>query len=238
MLENSESARVEESLDANDAARIEPPDDPVMAVAVEQESPPRWRELLAVLLFVVLVDVTIYRGYGFAGYALLMAAAPLLLAVGAPRPRWKAGGEIGETSAGPRTAFSAPVLIVGAMLLVLAAKLVWCGSVLQAAVGFALIATFAAALAGVCPYVFEVIVLITQIIPAGFLGLKHYERSASILLVGSGGRAGDRGSRTMSILLPLVALASFGMLFILANPDLMTAFGETVARYFAAARDC
>lgn len=233
MCENSESPTTDESLDSSNAPQTTPPDNPVMAIAVKEEPPARWRELVVILAFVVLCDLTIYRGHGFAGYALLMAAAPLLLAVGAPRPRWKDD----ESSNGWHFRFSASFIIVGAMLLVLATKLVWCGSVLQVVIGFSLIAAFAAAAAGVCPYVFDVIVLITQIVPAGFIGLKHYERCASKRIHGSSGPATARGSRTLSILLPLIALVAFGMLFILANPDLMTAFGESVARFFAEVRD-
>ena len=46
--------------------------------------------------------------------------------------------------------------LVGAMLVLLAAKLVWCGSVLLVVAGFALVVAFAAALSGLCPYVVEV----------------------------------------------------------------------------------
>lgn len=68
------------------------------------------RELLAVSGLVVLADLTIYRGYGFAGLAAFFIAAPLLL-WGAPRRRGAA-------------ALGAIVM----MLLVLAAALAWCGT--------------------------------------------------------------------------------------------------------------
>jgi hypothetical protein len=45
------------------------------------------REILAVLGLVVLADLTIYRGHGFAGAAAMFVAAPLLLLMGAPKPR-------------------------------------------------------------------------------------------------------------------------------------------------------
>ncbi len=57
-----------------------------------REQPPvRWRELLAVILMVVLADLTLYRAYGFAGYAAFFFAAPLLVWLGAPRPRRASG---------------------------------------------------------------------------------------------------------------------------------------------------
>jgi len=52
-----------------------------------REQPPVTpREILAILLLIVAADVTIYRGLGFAGYALFFLVAPLLLWLGAPRP--------------------------------------------------------------------------------------------------------------------------------------------------------
>lgn len=44
----------------------------------------RWRELLAVLLLVVVSDLTVYRGQGCAGYAALFLIAPGLLFLGSP----------------------------------------------------------------------------------------------------------------------------------------------------------
>lgn len=248
MNEKRECPDVEQNPGIIPNCPVAPPDDPVMAIAVKEEPPMRWRELLAIVLLVVLSDLTIYRGQGFAGYALLMATAPLLLAIGAPRPRWKDASfplYRTKTSGGARDShisepfkLSASVLIVAAMLAVLAVKMLWCGSVLQIAVGFALLAAFAAAISGVCPYFYEVLVLVTQIIPAGFGGLSHYERCLTKRLRGSDGAGSTgRGSRWLSVALPLGALVAFGMLFILANPGLMVAFGESVQRFFQAVRD-
>ena len=57
----------------------------------EPPLPVRWREIAAVLLLVVLADVAIYRSSGFAGYSLFFLGAPLLLLLGAPRPRLGVG---------------------------------------------------------------------------------------------------------------------------------------------------
>jgi hypothetical protein len=59
----------------------------ISPMVVEEPPPVRWRELLAIVLLVGLCDLTIYRGHGFAGFALLFFAAPFLLAMGSPRPR-------------------------------------------------------------------------------------------------------------------------------------------------------
>ncbi|MBU4270719.1 MAG: hypothetical protein KKE86_14550 [Planctomycetes bacterium] len=110
MDEKRECPGVEQMLDNISDCPVAPPADPVTAIALKEEPPLGWRELLVIVLLVVLCDLTIYRGHGFAGYALLMAAAPLLLAVGAPRPRWKFDyprgrpGDVGPTSDRSRVA--------------------------------------------------------------------------------------------------------------------------------------
>ena len=61
-------------------------DDVIEAQVVDgparDEPPVGWRELLAVILMVVLVDVTVYRGHGYAGYAALFAGLSLAVAAG------------------------------------------------------------------------------------------------------------------------------------------------------------
>jgi hypothetical protein len=176
--------------------------------------PARWREVAAIGLLVALCDLAIYRGGGYAGYAALFAAAPLLLIAGAPR-------------IGRRRAAAA----VGVMLALLAARLVWCGSILSAAVGFALIVAFAMALAGIRPFVLEAIVYAAQAFFAGFLGLRQYVQLAS--------RRSPPVGRIpwISFLLPAAALLVFGAIFILANPDLTTAFGERFQRFVTRLHD-
>lgn len=171
-----------------------------------REQPPvRPRELLAVVLLVVLADVTIYRGVGFAGHALFFVAAPVLLVLGAPRPKFRAG-----------------LWILGVMLVLLAAKMLWCGSGVLVASGFVLCVGFAMALSGLCPHALEVVVFASQTILAGYEGLIHYRRSTE--------RVSPeimRGS-WLNVGLPLVAFVAFGLLFVVANPDLLASFGETM----------
>lgn len=156
---------------------------------------------------IVLCDATIYRGHGFAGYSLLFAAAPVLLAVGSPRPRR-----------------GVATWLVGAMLVLLAAKLLWYGSVLLVVTGLALIVAFSAALAGLCPYVIEVVAFASRTIVAGYEGIIYHWQSL------------DRRSPTiqrvkwLSIALPLAALLAFSVLFILANPNLLSWFGQYMER--------
>jgi hypothetical protein len=173
-----------------------------------EHPPASWREVAVIGLLVALCDVAIYRGGGFAGYAALFAVAPILLLLGAPR--------IGRRGS---------AAIIGAMLAILAVRLVWSGSILPGAVGFALLVAFAMSLAGMRPHVLEAIVFAAQSFVAGFVGLRQYMQLVS--------RRSPSVGRLpwISVLLPAAALVVFGSIFILANPDLTTTFGETFQRF-------
>ncbi len=188
--------------------------EPLLATLVREQPPTKWRELLAVLLLVVLCDLTIYRGQGFAGYALLFVAAPFLLTFGSPRPRFGRG-----------------YWLVGLMLLVAAGKMIWCGSALLVAAGFALLVALAMALSGLCPYVLEMAVFLSQTVLAGYEGLIHHWRG-----LGKLGPPVSRGG-WLNYVLPLTAFVLFGLLFIMANPNLVDLFGETVELFFNTLRD-
>jgi hypothetical protein len=169
----------------------------------------RWREIVAVGLMVVLCDLTMYRGTGFAGYALLFALAPVLLVVAAPRLR----GNVAMAA-------------IGGMAALLAIRLVWCGSALQTVIGFALLVAFAVSLTGMKPYVLETVVFGAQSLIAGFEGARSYgrfltQRSPAV------GRV-----PWLSVVLPAAAFLLFGMIFVLANPDLATSLGRGAERFF------
>jgi hypothetical protein len=193
----------------------EPATAPIKATLVPEAAPPapaapepapvRRTELLGVFLLVVLADLTLYRGQGFSGLAVLFVAAPVLLWLGSPRPQL--GGSF---------------WVVFAMLLLLAARLVWLGSALGAALGFALLVASAMALAGRRIYVLDLLAYAVQSGAAGCAGLARYRRSAARL------RPTLPRFHPLRVLLPLAALALFGTLFLLANPDLLATFQETM----------
>ena len=169
----------------------------------------RLRELLSIGLCIVLCDVTLYRGSGFAGYALLFALAPCLLLIGSPRPHL-------------RRSF----WVVGGMLLLLAARMTWLGSGLALAAGFVLLVAVAMALAGQTPYLLSLFGYALQTCAGGCLGLVHYGQEIK--------RIDVRISRILglNLFLPVAAIALFGMLFIMANPDLAKSFAERADWFF------
>lgn len=191
---------------------------PTKPLLVESDSalsraPVRWRELAAAVTLVALCDLTIYRGQGYAGIAALLFAAPLLLVVGAPRPRLRPA-----------------VWIVGAMLVVLVAKLVWCGSSLLACAGFVLLLAFAMSLAGQTPHVLESVVFGSLAVAGGFQGLSHYGRNLT--------RESAVGRLPwIELLLPAGALVLFGSIFILANPDLVTSVSSSAEAFLRRVAD-
>jgi hypothetical protein len=158
-----------------------------------------WRELCALALIVVLGDVTLFRGEGYAGYGVFVAgsAAALLLGV------WRRSASVGMRWVLP-------------MLVLISAKLIWNGNELAVVAGGALIIAAAMSLAGQKPFVLEGLLFASQVIPAGVLALGNYARCA----VTSRTRA--RKANWLAILLPGLTLAMFSAIFVMANPDLLS----------------
>ncbi|MFQ5732920.1 MAG: DUF4173 domain-containing protein, partial [Planctomycetaceae bacterium] len=81
----------------------------------------------------------------------------------------------------------------------------------------------AMALAGQRPYVLEGLAFVSQTLAAGYVGMGRQWRAVKA--------TSPAVSRTgfLAVVLPAGALAAFGLLFVLANPDLAATFGERVA---------
>jgi hypothetical protein len=161
--------------------------------------PVRWRELCALALFLVLADVTIFRGEGYAGYGVFLAGATAALVLGV----WRRSASVGMRWVLP-------------MLVLVAAKLIWNGNELAVVAGAALIIAAAMSLAGQKPFVLEGLLFTSQVVPAGLLALGNYTRSA----VTSRTRA--RKANWPAIVLPALTLAVFSGIFVMANPDLLS----------------
>lgn len=182
-----------------------PVDEDAGAIPPEQESRRRIAGSLALVLAIVAVcDAAIYQGQGFAGYAVLFAALPLAMAMQSVRmPRRRSVALI-------------------AMLGLVAAELVWCGSWLGVAAGFALLPALALTLTGRVPYVFDTINTAVQLVPGGFLALTRYFPAMFRV------RTTPRVERIAAIVVPAIAVAVFAVIFALANPDVISWISDTV----------
>lgn len=179
------------------------------------EQPPiSVREFAALLSIVILADLTIYRGHGYAGLALLLITAPLLLAVGSIPRRFDRSGWV-----------LVPLLMLASI------RLVWCGSPAAVVAGCSLLCGYAMSLSGLRPYVLQAIVFMAHLVSAGHRALHHYARSFA--------RFSPNLLRAnwVALLLPLVTLIVFGTIFILANPDLVKSFSSGLTWVFERIED-
>lgn len=186
-------------------------------VSSETESRPwGWRALLCLLAIVAAADIAIYRGEGFAGYAMLLAVVPLLLALGVAPLH-------GDKS----------LWIFWPLLILLCIRLVWRGHWLTVAVGAGLSIAVVMALVGLRPYVLEAVAFAAQTIPAGLQSLRrgtvrrHDEA------------AGQMSGRVVwsAILIPIPVLLTFSAIFLLANPELLDWFNLELTRLVRQARE-
>jgi len=174
-------------------------DEPLLAEVSRRRSDVGLQEVIAILLAVVLADVTLYRGHGFTGVAVFLLGACALLFFGKRRRHLRL-----------------PVLVVGGMLALLAAHLVWYGSPLQVAAGIVLVIAFATGLDGQTPYLLAVLTMGSQAALGGLRALGEHANSVR----GAGPRLNRMGS--LNYILPALAFFVFSVLFILANPDVVS----------------
>ena len=174
-----------------------------------EDNPVSGREFASWLLIVTLCDLTIYRGEGFAGLALLFVLGPALLWCGVSQRK-----------------LDASAWVVGPMLLLSAVRMLWCGSWLNIVVGFPLLAAFAMSLSGMRPYLPNLLAFGVRSMFFGFGGVPAYYRAL------------DRGLPSIlrvnwaAVGLPMIALGLFGGLFLAANPDMWTSFTNLLSHYF------
>jgi hypothetical protein len=182
---------------------------PVKIPRFEGDAPAvRWRELLALIAIVVCWDLAIYHGGGFSGWALVMAATPLLLTLGAAR-RVK----------------DQTLYVLLPLIAVLAGRIVWCGSVEGSFVGLALVVAAAMALSGVRPYFENWMMFVLQIPGSTFGGIGDYGRAGANI-------KGMPRSMWATVGLPVIALALFATIFLKANPEEWVWFGERMSEFF------
>lgn len=188
-------------------------DQPEHPLLVEQPAV-RWLELVSLVTTVALADLALYRGHGYAGWAAVFAAAPVLLLVGSAR---RAGG-------------IAP-LVVGLMLWTIALRLVWCGGPLAAGVGLVLLPVFALALGGRIPYLFDGLAVAARMLVAGYWGVAAYGRDT----LEFGRRFAP--SQWIATALPLGVGSLFAVVFLMANPDVVSEFSQRLSKLIEVLRD-
>lgn len=164
----------------------------------EKPRPAAWRELAGVLLLVFLSDLAIYRGKGFAGYGLLFGLAPLGLALGASTLRWRTGSFF-------------VMVLVG-----LAVRLLWSGSWLAVVCGFFCCVALAMSFAGQTPHILSIVAYLGQAFVSGTAGLNTYGAALHRSL------QPIKSAAWLNVALPVAAVAAFGSIFILANPNLVS----------------
>ena len=165
--------------------------------------PTSCREIACLLLIVVLADLTVYRGHGYSGYAVLCCVLPVLFFVGTVR----------------RERFASQS-VMGLLLVGVSARLVWCGNPGAVVAGGFLTVCFAMSLIGLPPWVIRAFVFASRLVGAGHRALFEYWQ-----LVSSWSPSVPRGS-VLSIVFPVLTLALFGLIFTLANPDLLAAISS------------
>jgi hypothetical protein len=166
-----------------------------------------WRELLCLVATIVLWDLAVYHGGGFAGWGLVLIATPVLLAIGAVRR--------------PR---DVTTYVIITLLAILAIRMLWCGSALTAVIGMGLLVAAAMALSGVRPYLENWGLFLSHIPGSGGAGVGDYGRSTKNI-------RGLPRTTFVTVGLPLVALILFATIFLRANPEHWTRLGTWVGEW-------
>lgn len=198
------------AVELTDESFLDRPEHPLLA----EQPAVGWLELMSLLTAVALADLAIYRGHGYAGWAAVFAAAPVLLLIGSAR---RAGG-------------LAP-LIIGLMLWTVSLRLIWCGGPLAAGVGLALLPAYALAVGGRIPYLFDGLAVAARIVVAGYWGVAAYCRDS----LEFGRRFAP--SQWIATALPLGVGSLFAVVFLMANPDLVSAFSRRLSKVIEVLRD-
>lgn len=157
------------------------------------------REWISLLVVIIAGDLLLFRGGGFLGYAIFFVVA-LAALVGGARVR----------------TFRWSLVLQAILMAVLCARLAWQGTPLQVACGLVLVAGFATSLAGLTPHLVTVCLTAAQCSIAGVQFLTGY-------LTGlPGTKPSVDGFAVFKVLLPVMVVAAFGTIFIMANPDAVT----------------
>ena len=160
-----------------------------------------WREPLAVLAAIVLVDTTVYHGNGFAaGLALLVFVLPLLFLFGVAKPLLN-----GQT------------LLFAGLACLVSLKLIWSGNETVALIGLGTVFLFAALQARIPLYLTDLGRYSVHWFHSTPLNLSDYYQSLRRWKTTSWTL---EPAKQAAVFVPIALLLVFGTIFVFANPDL------------------
>lgn len=160
-------------------------------------------DVLLVSAWIALTDWLLYQVGSYFSWSIFLLSVVPLFAI------------LKRTSARRIPAFMIAIVIVA-----LAIKLAWCGSVLQIACGIVLVLCYAMSTSGIVPFFPEVVAF-------GGLACSGAVRRILRIRIGSINSATGEGRPYYgsSIWLPALFVALFATLFVFANPDLLKSVG-------------
>ena len=160
-----------------------------------------------------LVDLTLFRSYGFAGPALFFPVALALLLRGRLQIEWRA-----------------PLITIMTLLLLLCCSMAWSGGAGQIAAAIWLVVAGNLAAQGVVPYMLETIIAMAGIIPGGYEFLHGVQLNWRRIVLDPVDHG--RPSQAMNYLLPIVSVIVFGSVFVLANPDVIKEISSLISSIY------
>jgi len=163
-----------------------------------------WREPVAVLVAVFLADATLYHSYGYAGLALLVFALPILFFLGTKNPLLNL-----------RTSLFAVLAFIVSL------KLIWCGNPAAVLIGLVIVFLFAALQAGMPLRLGSLTAYSFNGVFASPYNLSDYCRSLRRWQKNGGWTL--QPAKQAAIFVPMALLLVFGIIFVLANPNLLEA---------------
>jgi hypothetical protein len=177
-----------------------------------------WREPIAVLITIALVDTTVYHGIGFSGIALLLFVLPLLFLFGVTKPtlNWQ-------------------TLLFAGLAFLVSLKLIWCGNENVVLLGLGTVFLFAAVQTGVPLHLRNLCIYSVNWLYSAPSNCKDY--CQSLRQWRSTGWTIEK-AKLAAVFVPLGLLFVFGTIFVFANPDLQekvqhcwTAFTDWIGRF-------
>ncbi|MCA9035579.1 MAG: DUF4173 domain-containing protein [Planctomycetaceae bacterium] len=168
-----------------------------------------------------LADVLLYRSHGFAGPATFFPIATIALLLAHKSSRDKP------------LQVSAALCLILVMLLALCLSMLWSGGPVQLLIAFWLMNAALMLAQGSIPFLLESFVFIAGVIPAGYDMLNGIEQTWREKVLAPVDRR--QPGQSLTVALPVISAFIFGIVFLLANPDLIGNVSRHLADFLEAA---